>query len=686
MRLPRIVPAALISMENRSNRDAGRGGREGTTVVGSGSDSWRQAVIPAIGCALAGAALAWFPIGDGLAGLSYDLSQVIPLQSAPADVQIIHVDEESFRQFNQSPRSWDRRLYAGLIDYLTRDGARLVVLDVWLHDEGPPDADRELARAIAENGRVVLAAEYPQTVRSDITMKAARPPREIFAKAARAWGLTEVPQEFVVRQYFPGEPDLPSLPWAAARATGAELTRREAELDSPRWLHYYRTLPNISFVAATNTPPGFYQNKFVFVGSRPKSHYPDEQPDQFRTPQTLTPLYPGRMPGVEIMATGFLNLQYGTWLRRLSAPAELAWIAALGLAAGAGFSRMRLGWVAGLALLGMIIVALGGVLSTGLANVWFAWTIPVFVQIPMALSWAWLAQSRRWRMEKADLESRLVESVGGAGAIPDHTLLRPIGRGAYGEVWLARNATGIVRAVKMIRRRWFQEDRHYEREFEGIRRFLPVAGSHPGWVRILHVGRRDEHGYFYYVMEAADDVQSGPRIDPDKYVPDTLAQRLRERGRLPVEECVLLGMALADALQHLHERQLIHRDIKPANVLFVQGRPMLADIGLVTDLNASVSKVGTPGYVAPEGPGAASDVYALGLVLYEVTMGMDVRSYPELPTAVYDAPDYAARKQLNAIIGQACAFRVEDRFETPALLRSALQEVSREIQTIAPPG
>jgi CHASE2 domain-containing sensor protein len=674
-------------MATRSKHKVASGREEGKTVVGFITDSWRQAVIPAVGCALVGVALAWFPIGDGLALLSYDLSQVIPMQSAPDDVQIIYVDEESFRQFNQSPRSWDRRLYAGLIDFLTRDGARLVVLDVWLHDEGPADADRELARAIRENGKVVLAAKYAQTVRPDLTMKAARPPRELFATAARAWGLTEVVQEFVVRQYFPGEPDLPSLPWNAARVTGAEVTRREAELDSPRWLHYYGTLPNLSFATATNTPPGFYQNKFVFVGSRPKALYPDERPDEFRTPQTLSPLYPSRMPGVEIMATGFLNLQHGTWLRRMSAPAEFAWIAGLGLAAGAGLSHLRLGRATGLALIAMLIVALGGVLWT-LAHVWFAWTIPVFVQIPLALGWTWVAQSRRWRMEKADLESRLVESVGGAGAIPDHTLLRPIGRGAYGEVWLARNATGIVRAVKMIRRRWFQDERHYEREFQGIRRFLPVAGSHPGLVRILHVGRRDEHGYFYYVMEAADDMRSGPMIEPDKYVPDTLAQRLRERGRLPVEECVLLGIALADALQHLHERQLIHRDIKPANVLFVQGRPMLADIGLVTDLDGSgsVSKVGTPGYVAPEGPGAPSDIYALGLVLYEVTMGMDVRCYPELPTAVYDAPDYAARKQLNAIIGQACACRVEDRFGTPAMLRSALQEASRGIQTIAPPG
>ena len=59
--------------------------------------------------------------------------------------------------------------------------------------------------------------------------------------------------------------------------------------------------------------------------------------------------------------------------------------------------------------------------------------------------------------------------------IPDFALLRPIGRGAYGEVWLARSVTGVYRAVKIVRRDSFNEDRPFEREFAGIQRFEPVS-------------------------------------------------------------------------------------------------------------------------------------------------------------------------------------------------------------------
>ena len=89
-------------------------------------------------------------------------------------------------------------------------------------------------------------------------------------------------------------------------------------------------------------------------------------------------------------------------------------------------------------------------------------------------------------------------------SIPDHTLLRPIGRGAYGEVWLAQNVMGAPRAVKIIWRRQFESDRPYEREFAGIQRFEPVSRSADGLVHVLHVGRNDAEGYFYYVMELAD--------------------------------------------------------------------------------------------------------------------------------------------------------------------------------------
>src|SRR5436190_13356158 len=89
--------------------------------------------------------------------------------------------------------------------------------------------------------------------------------------------------------------------------------------------------------------------------------------------------------------------------------------------------------------------------------------------------------------------------------IPDHELLRCIGQGSYGEVWLARNVLGEFRAIKVVYRRTFEHDRPYEREFEGIQKFEPISRLHDSQVDILHVGRNDAAGYFYYVMELADD-------------------------------------------------------------------------------------------------------------------------------------------------------------------------------------
>src|ERR1041384_7027286 len=96
-----------------------------------------------------------------------------------------------------------------------------------------------------------------------------------------------------------------------------------------------------------------------------------------------------------------------------------------------------------------------------------------------------------------------------APTVPDHQLLRRIGRGAYGEVWLARNVLGLYRAVKIVYRSSFEHNRPFEREFEGIQKFEPISRTHESQIDILHVGRNDEGGYFYYVMELADDAGRG---------------------------------------------------------------------------------------------------------------------------------------------------------------------------------
>src|SRR5262245_15036493 len=122
--------------------------------------------------------------------------------------------------------------------------------------------------------------------------------------------------------------------------------------------------------------------------------------------------------------------------------------------------------------------------------------------------------------------------------IPDHTLLRPIGRGSYGEVWLARNVMGALRAVKIIWRRQFDSQRPYDREFAGIQHYEPVSRESSGLVHVLHVGRNDAEGYFYYVMELADawavdsnqsSVISDKTTGTD-YSPRTLRSDLNRRG------------------------------------------------------------------------------------------------------------------------------------------------------------
>ena len=240
-------------------------------------------------------------------------------------------------------------------------------------------------------------------------------------------------------------------------------------------------------------------------------------------------------------------------------------------------------------------------------------------------------------------------------------------------MWLARNALGSYRAVKIVQEQMFKHRRPFEREFNGILKFEPVSRLHDGLVDVLQAGRNEAAGYFYCVMELADDVTTGSIIHPATYSPRTLEQDKHRLKRLPVSECVRLGAAIASALGFLHKNGLFHRDIKPSNIIFVNGMPKLADIGLVTDASEGRSFVGTDGFLAPEGSGTIrADIYALGKVLYEISTGNDRNEYPVLPDMQGSRAETRDLILLNKIILKACRKKAWQRYETAEEMMLAL--------------
>src|SRR5436190_3922632 len=280
--------------------------------------------------------------------------------------------------------------------------------------------------------------------------------------------------------------------------------------------------------------------------------------------------------------------------------------------------------------------------------------------------------------ELADAESAL-----DAPQIPDFELLRCIGRGSYGEVWLARNILGTYRAVKIVERKAFRDEEAFEIEFSGLQRFEPVSREHDGFVAILHVSRNRAGGYFYYVMELADNDSNAGWIEPDAYVPKTLSNELVRCGRLSIEQSVQLGLSLSQALAALHQRGLVHRDVKPSNIIFVKGRAKLADIGLVAQTGEE-TRLGTEGYMPPEGPGKPqADLYSLGMVLYEATTGADRLDYPALPADFDTMVKREAFLKLNSIVLKAGDNDLRKRYQTATEISDDLTKLgfSTAVQT-----
>jgi serine/threonine protein kinase len=146
-----------------------------------------------------------------------------------------------------------------------------------------------------------------------------------------------------------------------------------------------------------------------------------------------------------------------------------------------------------------------------------------------------------------------------------------------------------------------------------------------------------------------------------------------------------IATVLADALDYLHREGLTHRDIKPSNIIFVNGRPKLADVGLVTDIRppeAIHTYVGTAGYMPPppERVGTVqADIYALGMVLYVISTGRNPDFFPALATTLMERSGHAEFLRLNAIILKACQPDCAQRYQSTTEMLQALQEAQQAL-------
>ena len=239
----------------------------------------------------------------------------------------------------------------------------------------------------------------------------------------------------------------------------------------------------------------------------------------------------------------------------------------------------------------------------------------------------------------------LVAPVGRVALPRDSTLIKYVAvrckAHAYGVVYLATGPDGAMAAVKVCRRSDVGDER-YERELRGARLYSSI----PPQEGLVHMREFAEEPWgFYAVMDLADDefaASSGRAANPSAaasgaYRPKTLASVIDGEKALPLGECVKLAIALAKGLVALQRHHLLHRDIKPGNVIYVRGRPVLSDPGLVVEESEAASLVGTPGYVPPENfTTAASDVFSLGLTLKAASFGRRLEDLDKGPALEAD--------------------------------------------------
>ncbi|MET0814008.1 MAG: serine/threonine-protein kinase, partial [Pseudoxanthomonas sp.] len=211
-----------------------------------------------------------------------------------------------------------------------------------------------------------------------------------------------------------------------------------------------------------------------------------------------------------------------------------------------------------------------------------------------------------------------------------------LGRGGMGEVYRAEQLEPVRRTVALKLLRQQRLDARNLAYFEVERQMLAQM-RHPGIAQVYDAGATAE-GFPYFAME---------------FIDGTPVTRYAEEHALPLRQRIELFIRICQAVQHAHQKGVIHRDLKPGNLLVdeVDGKPVpkIIDFGIATATSRalgsdSAERAGTPDYMSPEQAGSdpasvdtRSDVYSLGVVLYELLAGIRPSARHETFAATGDA-------------------------------------------------
>lgn len=232
-------------------------------------------------------------------------------------------------------------------------------------------------------------------------------------------------------------------------------------------------------------------------------------------------------------------------------------------------------------------------------------------------------------------------------------------------------------AIKVLRDE-FAEDEEFRRRFLAESHAIAML-SHPNIVAVYDVSSCD--GVEYIVMELIDGI--------------TLRQYLKKRGAISWKEAVHFAKQIAKALSHAHQRGIVHRDIKPQNIMLLRdGTIKVADFGIAAledERQDSNEAIGSIHYIAPEqargnDPDARSDIYSLGVVMYEMLAGVKPFTgdsineiaakhlEPPVPISEY-TPDVP--EELERIVEKAMDPDIEERYQSADKLYDALEAFTR---------